>query len=109
MSGNRATFFGADHILRRAEAEFWRHRPNRLPASPLYDDEFRGRVNSVPPAPIEALSGHLRLVEEDIKEIVAGILRPPVTHRAIPSSGSKAMAKSCCALLTSFISPKMLR
>jgi glyoxylase-like metal-dependent hydrolase (beta-lactamase superfamily II) len=73
VSGNRATFTGADHILRRAEAEFWRHRPNRLPASPLHDEEFRGRVNSVPPDAVEALSGHLRLVEEDIKEVLAGI------------------------------------
>ena len=73
VSGNRVTFPGAEYVLRRAEAEFWRHRPNRLPASPLYDDEFRGRANSVPPAAIEALSGHLRLVEEDIKEVVAGI------------------------------------
>jgi glyoxylase-like metal-dependent hydrolase (beta-lactamase superfamily II) len=73
VSGKRAIFSGADHILRRAEAEFWRHRPNRLPASPLHDEEFRGRVNSVPPDAVEALSGHLRLVEEDIKEVVAGI------------------------------------
>jgi glyoxylase-like metal-dependent hydrolase (beta-lactamase superfamily II) len=73
VSENGATFSGADHFLRRAEVEFWRHRPSRLPASPLYDDDFRGRVNSVPPAAIEALSGNLRLVEGDINEVVAGI------------------------------------
>jgi glyoxylase-like metal-dependent hydrolase (beta-lactamase superfamily II) len=53
--GSRRAFPDAEHSILRAEVEFWKDRPTRLMPSPLYDEVFRSRVNTIPPVALDAL------------------------------------------------------
>lgn len=71
--GTQLAFPDAEHSMMRAELDFWRDRPVRLVPSPLYDEVFRARVNTVPPLALDALrKGRLRLVD-DGAEIAPGV------------------------------------
>lgn len=71
--GGHVAFDGAEHWIMRTEIDFWRQRPTRLVPSPLYNEAFRTRVNSVPPIVIDALGDRLHLVDRGPAEIVAGV------------------------------------
>lgn len=71
--GSRLAFPRATHSILRAEVEFWKQRPTRLLPSPLYDEVFRARVNSIPPIALAALGESLQLVDGPVAEIINGI------------------------------------
>lgn len=83
VSDGYPVFPHAEHILLRAEADFWRARPDRLRASPNYDEAFRTWGNTIPPTAIDALADRLRLVDPG-DEVAPGVTMIAAlgTHRA---------------------------
>jgi glyoxylase-like metal-dependent hydrolase (beta-lactamase superfamily II) len=73
VEGNQPAFPRAEYSITRTELDFWTQRPNRLVTSPLYDDAFRARVNSVPPLAIDVLADKLHLVDDPIFEVADGL------------------------------------
>jgi glyoxylase-like metal-dependent hydrolase (beta-lactamase superfamily II) len=72
FNGRDVDFPGAPHVITRAEVDFWKQRPVRLVPSPLYDEDFRSRVNTVPPIALDALGDRLQLAD-DGDELVRGV------------------------------------
>lgn len=71
--GTQLAFPDAEHNILRSEVEFWKNRPVRLVPSPLYDEVFRSRVNTVPPVALDAVCrGRLHLVD-DGAEVAPGV------------------------------------
>jgi glyoxylase-like metal-dependent hydrolase (beta-lactamase superfamily II) len=62
--GRKLAFPNARHSILRAEVEFWKDQPDRLVPSPLYDEVFRSRVNTVPLIALDALrTSRLQMVD----------------------------------------------
>ncbi len=71
--GSRPVFPRARHSIMRAEVDFWKLRPTRLVRSPLYDEAFRSRVNTVPPIALDVLADKLHVVDGSATEIARGV------------------------------------
>lgn len=70
-SGN-PTFPKARYVLPRAEWIFWEAKPERLPPSDAYDEEFRRLGHSIPQTRLAQMRDKLELIEPEV-EIVPGI------------------------------------
>jgi glyoxylase-like metal-dependent hydrolase (beta-lactamase superfamily II) len=71
--GSHIAFPRAEHFIARKEVDFWKQRPVRLQSSPLYDEPFRSRVNSVPPIVLDALGDSLHVTDDPVAIITAGV------------------------------------
>ena len=69
--GNLA-FQNARYILPREEWAFWSRKPERLPPSDTYDEEFRQIARDIPQTRLSQLCDKLELIETEV-EIIPGI------------------------------------
>jgi len=91
------TFPNARYVLPQAEWAFWSTKPERLPLSDAYDEEFRRLAHTIPQTRLMQLQNKLELIEPEaeiapgIRMIAAPGHTPGYVVIEISSNGEKLM------------------